>query len=99
MTIQILVGKNISTQNYEFYIRRDDGKIAELHWRDVVPGEWSEPTILISDRLGGSTMQALADKLWECGIRPTEAAGSAGSLSATKYHLEDMRKLVFKEHP
>jgi hypothetical protein len=43
--------------------------------------------------------QSLMDNLWDCGIRPTEGPGSAGSLAATRYHLEDMRKLVFGAKP
>jgi hypothetical protein len=39
--------------------------------------------------------QPLMDDLWNCGIRPTEGAGSAGAMRATERHLEDMRKLVF----
>lgn len=41
--------------------------------------------------------QSLMDELWQCGIRPSEGTGSAGALAATQKHLEDMRKLVFKE--
>ena len=41
--------------------------------------------------------QSLMDALWQCGIRPTNGEGSGGQLAATQYHLEDMRKLVFKE--
>ena len=40
--------------------------------------------------------QQLMDELWQCGLRPTEGTGSAGSLAATERHLEDLRKLVFK---
>lgn len=40
--------------------------------------------------------QFLMDRLWECGLRPTEGSGSAGSLAATQRHLEDMRTLVFE---
>lgn len=38
--------------------------------------------------------QTLMDDLWACGVRPTEGKGSAGALSATERHLEDMRTLV-----
>jgi hypothetical protein len=40
--------------------------------------------------------QQLMDELWQCGLRPTEGAGSAGALAATQKHLDDMRKLVFE---
>lgn len=39
--------------------------------------------------------QLLMDDLWQAGIRPAEGHGSAGQLAAMKYHLEDMRRLVF----
>jgi len=40
--------------------------------------------------------QSLMDSLWDCGLRPSEGTGSAGSLAATQRHLEDMRRLVFE---
>ena len=41
--------------------------------------------------------QVLIDDLWRAGVRPTEGAGSAGQMAATEKHLNDMRKLVFKD--
>lgn len=54
----------------------------------VVP----EPTFT----LHVSEAQNLMDKLWDCGLRPSEGSGSAGAMAATQKHLEDMRTLVFK---
>jgi len=45
-----------------------------------------------------NVLQVMMDDLWNCGVRPTEGSGSAGSLKATQNHLEDMRKLVFKKN-
>lgn len=45
-------------------------------------------------RLEIQTAQQLMDELWQCGLRPTEGTGSAGSLAATQRHLEDLRKLL-----
>jgi hypothetical protein len=39
--------------------------------------------------------QALMDRLWTCGFRPTEGKGSAGALAATEQHLQDMRRIAF----
>lgn len=39
--------------------------------------------------------QELMDELWRCGLRPAEGAGSAGSLTATEKHLQDVRKIAF----
>ena len=46
-------------------------------------------------KLSPEMAQSLMDDLWDCGLRPSEGAGSAGALAATQKHLEDMRKLVF----
>jgi hypothetical protein len=40
--------------------------------------------------------QSLMDGLYNCGVRPSSGAGSAGQLAATEKHLEDMRRLVFE---
>jgi hypothetical protein len=40
--------------------------------------------------------QTLMNDLWRCGLRPSEEVGSVGELRAVKYHLEDMRRLVFE---
>jgi hypothetical protein len=44
--------------------------------------------------LAPTEAQDLMDQLWQCGLRPSEGSGSAGSLAATERHLEDMRKLA-----
>jgi hypothetical protein len=41
--------------------------------------------------------QILIDDLWEAGVRPTGARGSAGAMKAVLNHLEDMRKIAFKK--
>jgi hypothetical protein len=51
---------------------------------------------LVSDDLliSEGTAQQLMDQLWNCGIRPAEGSGSAGSLRATENHLHDMQKMT-----
>jgi hypothetical protein len=74
---------------------------------DVVQrGEWmKEPVFVeveegatppVAFRLSNLEAQALMDRLWKAGLRPTEGSGSAGALAATERHLEDMRRIVFK---
>lgn len=46
--------------------------------------------------LSDTAAQVLMDELWNCGVRPTEGTGSAGSLKATENHLEDMRDIAKK---
>ena len=47
-------------------------------------------------RLKTEEAQCLMDELWNCGLRPTSGAGSAGQLEAVQNHLKDLQKLVFK---
>ena len=61
---------------------------------ELVPlpvGESTPPTFEIES----AAAQQLMDQLWQCGFRPTEGTGSAGSLAATQKHLEDMRAIAF----
>ena len=46
-------------------------------------------------RLRIEDAQRLMDELWNCGIRPSEGTGSAGSLAATEKHLKDLQNIVF----
>lgn len=48
-------------------------------------------------RLEPEDAQALMDELFSLGVRPSDGAGTAGQLASIKYHLEDMRKLVFND--
>ena len=59
--------------------------------RRYEPGENVLPALVLQSREG----QQLIDALWSCGLRPTEGAGSAGSLAATERHLADMRTIAF----
>jgi len=63
---------------------------------------WKESTdIILPDEscysMSMTEAQRLIERLWDCGLRPTQGAGSAGQLSATQYHLEDMRKIAFNK--
>lgn len=55
------------------------------------PGMPMEPSLT----LGREDAQALMDELWDCGLRPTQGAGSAGALAATQAHLGDLQRITF----
>ena len=57
--------------------------------------EGATPPIAMSLSMEGA--QALMDRLWKAGLRPTEGSGSAGALAATERHLVDMQTLVFEK--
>jgi hypothetical protein len=46
-------------------------------------------------RMSRNAMQGLFNELWKAGFRPKDGTGNSGHVEALKYHLEDMRKLVF----
>ena len=84
-------------------IRNEWGKGLKFQIQDQFMYAESLNFIKIDDRFPASETgqmtteeaQVLMDDLWDCGIRPTEGSGSAGSLAATERHLEDMRKITF----
>ena len=62
-----------------------------LKFKIMAESEEEKPFIQINM----ADAQVLMDDLWECGIRPTEGKGSAGSLKATQEHLADIKKIAF----
>ena len=42
-------------------------------------------------------LQSIMNAAWEIGIRPTEFTDHTNELTATRYHLEDMRSLALKD--
>ena len=83
-----IVGKNPTNGRRVYvpsvdFIEMDDGH-----------GESVRPTLVLPFHTS-SAAQVLMDDLWNIGVRPTEGTGSAGAMTATQSHLEDMRKVVF----
>ena len=77
-------------------VKREDGSfdVADaLVMRTVPIGAITQPCM----SLPFDAAQRLMDELWQAGCRPSQSVGSSGQVEAIKYHLEDMRKLVFKE--
>lgn len=63
----------------------------KLELKQSEEGEGLEPFLSIEQEVA----QRLMDDLWDCGLRPSEGSGSAGSLRATQKHLEDMKTIAF----
>ena len=100
--IEIFVDTNFAWNSIDLRIRAGRQTVNG----DVVKrGEWmKEPLFVkveefttppVAMRLEHLEAQALMDRLWKAGLRPTEGSGSAGALSATQDHLKDMQKLAF----
>lgn len=58
--------------------------------------ETPEPTIRFHGSEATQFLQGLVDGLVAAGFRPDELKVADQTLAATKYHLEDMRKLVME---
>jgi hypothetical protein len=79
-------------------LKKEEGQtqVAQLAWEDA---PLHETLASRANYLQEEAAQQLMNALWECGIRPAQAAGSAGQLEAQRAHLEDLRRLVFDKAP
>lgn len=59
--------------------------------------EEPEPTFIFGRREGFEFLQELSSALVRAGFKPDELEASNKQVSAMTYHLEDMRRLVFKQ--
>lgn len=72
-------------------------KPVKIEFVEIDESSAIDPTIKLSMNNSHNFLQSLADAIDEYGIRPSKKPPLENELSAVKYHLEDMRKLVFKE--
>jgi len=65
----------------------------ELVFKEIEQGRrLDRPSLSIDERYAGPFMEALKRAVEQVDMGPVE-----GELKATKYHLEDMRKLIFEK--
>lgn len=65
--------------------------VTALTIEEVAAGAYVKPSFTLDSH----AVQELFDQLWVQGYRPKDGTGNGGHIAALKYHLEDMRKLVF----
>lgn len=92
-TLEVLAVNAPWYNGVQFLIKSGDYIAKDIisEYRDPSSGKEIKPTFILAK----NQTQQLMDSLWQCGFRPTEGTGSAGSLAATEKHLQDMRTLVF----
>jgi len=74
-----------------FYIKdRDRTLSAEITFDEISESTSTPESITIPPEAA----QELVDKLWQCGVRPTEGTGSAGALLATQNHVKSLQNIV-----
>lgn len=83
-----------------YFLNRDVGKLfvakpMQFNWVEHKECESVEPSLRISDFYASDLLKALAEALDKKGIKTENDFKIQGLLEATKYHLNDMRRLVF----
>ncbi len=68
-----------------------------MEWVEADASKDIPPTFVFGSREGHEFLQELSNALVRAGFKPDELAASNKQVDAIKYHLEDMRSLVFKE--
>lgn len=73
-----------------FLINPISGERHKLDTGNAVPDDFAI-------KLDSECIRALTEELSQLGIKTDSDAKLEGTLEATKYHLEDMRKMLFKD--
>lgn len=74
-----------------YVVKPVDFILSEINEADMI-----DPTFRLNSHDATEFLQTMADICHERGIRPKSAPILENELSATKSHLEDMRRLVFR---
>lgn len=92
--LQFYVAQNPAYFGVDVHIRDNEtGNLAtNVIFEKKAMGEWSPAPL----HLQPEDAQQLFDELWRAGFRSSEQTSKESALEATKFHLEDMRKLVFE---
>lgn len=102
--MKIYITENQWQDVYDVYIVEQDqrgkrfvAKPMKLEFTEINDLEQTEPSIKISRVFGRETnfLQAFSDALANCGYESKTVEENKGELKATKYHLEDLRKITF----
>lgn len=89
--MKIFAQREIYSDTIEIRMRHDDRIAQPVVFTVTPPNSYAPPALLLPN----DDAQRLMDELWNCGLRPSEGSGSAGSLAATERHLADMRSMAF----
>jgi len=98
--IKVKIYKSIATNAIELFIyeerngKRYVAKPVKLVFEEWKEGEIIKPTLIFYHFVGEEFLKSLAEALDEKGIKTEQDAKIAGTLEATRYHLEDLRKLL-----
>ncbi len=102
--IQVFIEQKPCNRGVDIYIYEErNGKTClyqttELTIKECEAGASDEPTIKFNYPIANELLQALQEAIVNIGIKPKEGNKIEGLYEATKEHLNDMRKLVFKQY-
>ncbi len=87
---------------YIFEIKPDGGRgictsIDKMTFKSYIDGEMLDPTLSLKGFMARAFLQGMVNAAKKVGISPEGEPILENELVAVKYHLEDMRKLVFKK--
>lgn len=100
MSIKTHIERNFAEDSLSIYFinERDGGrylvKPVQLVFKKIEEGELIEPSIKLGSSLAQPFLQSIAEALDKNGVKTDNDAKIAGTLEATRYHLEDLRKLL-----
>ena len=89
--VSLFINRNFPGRAFGVAIHTPSGVAKPLEFDKAEPFSVVSPSLSIT----ADDAQQWMDELWHLGIRPSQE-GAAGAYAAMKYHLEDMRRLVFK---
>jgi hypothetical protein len=109
MKFEVFCEYQYATMGMNFYIYREEStgrreictkiknKNGQMEFTPYRDYEVVDPTFTLRGNVVKPFLQAMSNELHRVGIKPEEAPVLENELSAIKYHLEDMRELVFKK--
>jgi len=104
MPFKVFIRQCIETDSDEIFITEEilnhKRRVAlpmKLEWKELSQYDSCQPTLKIPGMISRELYKALQLALEQQGIKPDSTSKMEGILEATKEHLKDMRRLVFKE--
>lgn len=69
-------------------------KPMHMELEELVPGHHAEPSLTLAGTMALEFTKAMAEALDRAGVKTEKDAKIEGTLEATRYHLEDLRRLL-----
>ena len=92
--LQVFVKAHPWSDGFDVYVlsKRSDGNFILNGdvWSEAKEGDEHKPTFRLTSEMAKLLTEALLSK----GVRPDEESRNEGRLEATRYHLEDLRKML-----